>query len=205
VHETYFMREDYQLECLTEEVLPLVLSERGRRAPLRVLSVPCSTGEEPYSIALWLLENWPEIEEVDVSIHGIDIDRESLVTAAEGIYGARSVQRLSDTVLERWFTPVQGGHQISPDIRGAVELSAANICDSAEMRNFRDYDIVFCRNVLIYFDQVASRRAAENLFGAMRPGGYLFLGHTESMSRITPIFEPVRFPQTTAYQRPWEG
>jgi chemotaxis protein methyltransferase CheR len=205
VHETYFMREDYQLECLVEEVLPIILSERGRRRQLRILSVPCSTGEEPYSIALWLLENWPEIDEVDVSIHGIDIDRESLATAEEGIYGARSVQRLSDRVLERWFTKVPDGHQLSSDIRGAVELSAANICDSSEMRNFRDYDIVFCRNVLIYFDQVASRRAAENLFGAMRPGGYLFLGHTESMSRITPIFEPVRFPQTTAYQRPWEG
>jgi chemotaxis protein methyltransferase CheR len=70
------------------------------------------------------------------------------------------------------------------------------------MRAFRDFDVIFCRNVLIYFDEVSSRRAAENLYGALRPGGYLFLGHSESMSRISPIFTPVRLPDGFVYQRP---
>ncbi|MGA2925107.1 MAG: protein-glutamate O-methyltransferase CheR [Solirubrobacteraceae bacterium] len=204
VHETYFLREDYQLECLVSHVLPAILRERGRRFPVRILSLPCSTGEEPYSIALWLLENWPEIDEIDVSIVGLDIDEESLVAARAGVYGTRAVHRLSNDALERWFDPVRDGYQIKADIRGAVELAAVNVCDTTQMRPYRGYDIVFCRNLLIYFDQAASIRAAENLFGALRPGGYLFLGHTESMSRVSSIFDPVRFPQTTAYQRPWE-
>ncbi|MGO9958771.1 MAG: CheR family methyltransferase [Solirubrobacteraceae bacterium] len=202
VHETYFFREDYQLDCLVDEVLPLIQSERGRRTPLRILSVPCSTGEEPYSIALWLLEHWPPIDEVEVSIVGLDIDAESIDAARDGCYGPRSLQRLSPEMLRGWFEPVPGGHRIKVEIRDAVDLSVANVCDTAEMRGQRGYDVVFCRNLLIYFDEIASRRTAENLFSALRPGGFLFLGHTESMSRISPIFDPVRFTATTAYRRP---
>jgi chemotaxis protein methyltransferase CheR len=205
VHETYFLREDYQLQCLVSHVLPAILRDRGRRGAVRILSLPCSTGEEPYSIALWLLEHWPQMSEVDVSIVGLDIDAESLAAAREGIYGARSVHRLTPGMLARWFDPVPDGHRISAEIRDAIDLFAANICDTGQMRGHRDYDVVFCRNLLIYFDEAASLRAVENLFGALRPGGFLFLGHTESMSRVSSIFEPVRFPQTTAYQRPWEG
>jgi chemotaxis protein methyltransferase CheR len=205
VHETYFFREDYQLSCLVSEVLPLIQSVRGRRAPLRILSVPCSTGEEPYSIALWLLERWPDVNEVDVSIVGVDIDSDSVQAARDGCYGPRSLHRLSAATLRAWFDPVADGHQIKSDIRDAVDLSAANICDTKDMRRHRAYDVVFCRNLLIYFDEAASRRAAENLFGAMRPGGFLFLGHTESMSRVSAIFDPIRFSETTAYQRPHEG
>jgi chemotaxis protein methyltransferase CheR len=205
VHETYFLREDYQLECMVAHVLPAVLRERGRRNPIRILSVPCSSGEEPYSIALWLLEHWKEINEVDVSIAGLDIDAESIAAARAGIYGSRAVQRLSAEMLKRWFDPVPEGQKLKPIIRDAIDLHEANVCDTTQMRRHRDYDIVFCRNLLIYFDEAASVRAAENLFGALRPGGFLFLGHTESMSRVSSIFDPVRLPQTTVYQRPWEG
>ncbi len=202
VHETYFFREDYQLDCLVGEVLPLIQGERGPHTPLRILSVPCSTGEEPYSIALWLLEHWPPIDEVDVSIVGLDIDVQSLEAARDGSYGPRSLHLMSPALLRGWFEPVPGGQRIKAEIRDAVDLSAANVCDTAEMRPHRGYDVVFCRNLLIYFDQIASRRTAQNLFSTLRPGGFLFLGHTESMSRISPIFEPVRFAATTAYRRP---
>ncbi len=205
VHETYFLREDHQLECLVSHVLPAILRERGPGEPVRILSLPCSTGEEPYSIALWLLEHWPEIDEVDVSIVGLDIDAESIARAREGVYGARAVHRLTPSLLRRWFDPVPEGHKIKPSIRDAIDLAAANVCDTSQMRRYRNYDVVFCRNLLIYFDEAASIRAAGNLFGAMRPGGFLFLGQTESMSRVSSIFDPIRFPQTTVYQRPWEG
>lgn len=204
VHETYFFREDYQLECLVSEVLPLLERERGRRA-LRILSVPCSTGEEPYSIALWLLEHWPAINEVEVSIVGLDIDADSVDAAREGRYGPRALHRLSAALVRTWFEPMAGGQQIKADIRDAVDLSVANVSDTAEMRRHRGYDVVFCRNLLIYFDEIVCRRTAENLFSSLRPGGFLFLGHTESMSRISPIFDPVRFAETTVYRRPRDG
>jgi chemotaxis protein methyltransferase CheR len=91
------------------------------------------------------------------------------------------------------------------DLRQAVDFRRISVCDPDAMRAFRDFDVIFCRNLLIYFDELSSRIAAENLFGALRPGGYLFLGHSESMSRISPIFTPCRFPQALVYQRPMSG
>jgi chemotaxis protein methyltransferase CheR len=203
VNETYFLREDYQFDAMLNWVLPRVLTARGGRGPIRILSLPCSTGEEPYSIALRLLEEWDRINDVDVEIHGADIDSDVLDRAAHASYGERSLQRVPKPWLAKYFTPVGGDrYQLDDGIRGAVTLHKVNICDTPSMRPFRDFDVIFCRNVLIYFDELSSRRAAENLYGAMRPGGYLFLGHSESMSRISPIFTPTRLPEGIVYQRP---
>jgi len=207
VNETYFLREDYQFDALVSTVLPKVLTARGGVArlvgPVKILSLPCSTGEEPYSIALRLLEEWDQIDNVDVEIHGADIDSDVLDRAAHASYGERSLQRVPKQWLAKYFTPVTGQRfQLDDAIRGAVTLHRMNVCDTPSMRNFRDFDVIFCRNVLIYFDELSSRRAAENLYGALRPGGYLFLGHSESMSRISPIFTPSRLPEGIVYQRP---
>ncbi|WP_433826793.1 CheR family methyltransferase [Actinoplanes sp. CA-015351] len=207
VNETYFLREDYQFDAMLSTVLPNVLRDRGGLnrivGPVKILSLPCSTGEEPYSIALRLLEEWDQIDHVDVEIHGADIDSDVLAKAAHASYGERSVQRVPKAWMNKYFTPVGGGRfQVDDGIRSAVTLHKVNICDTFSMRSFRDFDVVFCRNVLIYFDELSSRRAAENLYGAMRPGGYLFLGHSESMSRISPIFTPTRLPEGIVYQRP---
>jgi chemotaxis protein methyltransferase CheR len=207
VNETYFLREDYQFDALLNKVLPDVLTARGGPGrivgPIKILSLPCSTGEEPYSIALRLLEEWPHIDTVDVEIHGADIDSEVLARATHASYGERSLQRVPKPWVSKYFTQVGSGrYQLDEGIRGAVTLHQVNICDTAAMRPYRDFDVVFCRNVLIYFDELSSRRAAENLYGAMRPGAYLFLGHSESMSRISPIFTPIRLPEGIVYQRP---
>jgi chemotaxis protein methyltransferase CheR len=204
VHETYFMREDYQLHALVNSVLPNVMAGRSAADPVRILSVPCSTGDEAYSIAIWLLECWPLIETVDVEIAALDIDAASVQAARQGVYSRRAVQRLDPELLRRYFEPpagADGTRRISGDLRGAVSFSVGNLCDPAEMRSLRDFDVIFCRNLLIYFDERSARRAAENLYGMLRPGGFLLLGHSESMSRISSIFEPVRFPETTAYRR----
>jgi len=205
VNETYFFREDYQFDAMVREVLPRVLRARRGRGPVRIMSVPCSTGDEPYSIALWLLENWPAIDQVDVQITGLDIDTRVLAHARRGVYGPRALQRVEPEMMRRYFTPVAGGHEISPDLRDAIDFRVANICDPESMGAFSDHDVILCRNLLIYFDEVSSRRAAENLYGALRPGGFLFLGHSESMSRISSIFRPVRLDEGIVYQRPAEG
>ncbi|GAA0709158.1 protein-glutamate O-methyltransferase CheR [Dactylosporangium roseum] len=207
VNETYFMREDYQFDALLDPVLPRVLAEHTRagrsQGPVKILSLPCSTGEEPYSIAMRLLEEWPAIVHVDVEIHAADIDSDVLARARHGSYGGRSLQRVPKPWLAKHFQAVAAGrYQIDATIRDAVTFHRVNVCDTNAMRVFTDFDVIFCRNVLIYFDELSSRRAAENLFGALRPGGYLFLGHAESMSRISPIFTPERLPQGIAYQRP---
>lgn len=203
VNETYFYREDHQLRCLTDNLLPQIVAAKKPSEPIRIWSIPCSTGEEPYSIAIWLMENWREVDRYDIEIVGSDIDTQALQAAADGIYGARALMRLPQMVISRYFAPVAGDqYQIDPGLRGSIRFTRANLVDAADMAAYRGFDVVFCRNVLIYFDDTSRRMAAENLYDCLRPGGYFCLGHSESMSRISPLFRVCRFPDAIVYQRP---
>lgn len=209
VNETYFLREDHQFDSMIKTVLPSLAQQRRatrNTAPIRILSLPCSTGEEPYSIGLRLLEEWPDIEHFDVEIVAGDIDSRVLDHARRAVYGPRSMSRVPPAVRSRWFERFDTEHyQVHRDLREAVDFRIVNITSPDSMRTVRGFDIAFCRNLLIYFDQISSQRAAEYLFDALNPGGYLFLGHSESMSRISPIFTPVRLAEGIAYQRPRSG
>jgi chemotaxis protein methyltransferase CheR len=203
VNETYFFREDHQLRCMTSSLLSTVIAHRPPGSTVRIWSMPCSTGEEPYSIALWLMENWPEVDRYNVEIVGSDIDTRALKAAAEGTYGDRALMRLSRDVVSRYFSPVADGrHQIDEGLRDSIQFTRTNIIDARDMAGYRDFDVIFCRNVLIYFDDASRRQAAENLYDCLRPGGFICLGHSESMSRISPLFSVCRFPDAIVYQRP---
>jgi chemotaxis protein methyltransferase CheR len=203
VNETYFNREDHQLRCLTSSLLEPVLRDKRPGEPIRIWSIPCSTGEEPYSIAIWLMENWSQVDRYDIEIVGSDIDTQALEAAAAGIYGARALMRLSQSVIGRYFKALDDErYQIDAGLRGSIHFTRANLVDAQEMASYRGFDVVFCRNVLIYFDDASRRMAAENLYESLRPGGYICLGHSESMSRISPLFQVCRFPDAIIYQKP---
>jgi chemotaxis protein methyltransferase CheR len=203
VNETYFYREDYQLKTLVDEVMDEVLRRKGRDRPLRIWSMPCSTGEEPYSIGIYLLENWPKIHEVDVEIVGSDINSEVVAACQRGVYTAYALRAMSPQLIQKYFTRLADGNfSISDDLRGAIRFTVTNVADPDQTRAFRDYDIVFCRNLLIYFDDVTRREAVENLYGVLNPGGYLFLGHSESMSRISSLFNVASASSFLCYQKP---
>lgn len=208
VNETYFYREDHQLKCMTQDLLPACIRGRGRsrNEPIRIWSVPCSTGEEPYSIAMWLLDNWPLVDEYEIEIVGSDIDTQALEAARNGVFGKRALMRLSRDVIERYFTELGDERwQIIDDLRDSVRFTPVNLVEPGETRGFGQFDIVFCRNVLIYFDDASRRLAAENLFENLRPGGFICLGHAESMSRISPLFDVAHFADAIVYQRPRNG
>jgi chemotaxis protein methyltransferase CheR len=205
INETYFNREDHQLECLSRDLLPERVRGRRQGEPIRIWSAPCSTGEEPYSIAMWLLENWRQVDAYDIEIVGSDIDTAVLEAAAAGIYGKRALMRLSPRIVEKYFRQLDEQRwQILDDLRDSVQFSRVNIMQSRETRPQGRFDVIFCRNVLIYFDDESRRLAAENLFENLHPGGYICLGHTESMSRISPLFEVCRFSDAIVYRRPEE-
>ena len=188
---------------MTSSLLGGITSKKLPGSTIRIWSIPCSTGEEPYSIALWLMENWPDVDNFNIEIVGSDIDTRALKAAAEGIYGDRALMRLSRGIVSRYFRPVEdSNHQIDEGLRGSIELTRANLIDARDMARYRDFDLIFCRNVLIYFDEASRRQAAENLYDCLRPGGYICLGHSESMSRISPLFSVCRFPDAIVYQRP---
>jgi chemotaxis protein methyltransferase CheR len=188
---------------MTASLMDAIVGQKKPGATLRIWSIPCSTGEEPYSIALWLMENWPQVDNYNIEIIGSDIDTRALKAAAEGVYGDRALMRLSRDIIGRYFGPVTGGNlQIDEGLRNSIAFTRANLIDGKDMMQYRDFDLIFCRNVLIYFDDASRRLAAENLYDCLRPGGYICLGHSESMSRISPLFRVSRFPDAIVYQRP---
>jgi chemotaxis protein methyltransferase CheR len=204
VNETYFFRDLGQIECLTHRMIPEVLASRKDSRPLKIWSSPCSSGEEPYSIALHLLEYWPQVDEYEIEIFGTDIDTQIIEQAKRGIFSARSVQNLPKKILGRYFTPMAGGHhKISAELRDSIAFQQVNIVKAAQTRSFRDFDIIFSRNMLIYFDAKSRRIAAETFFDALKPGGFICLAPTEPMGQITSAFKHRAFPGVTAYQKPF--
>ena len=195
VNETYFYREYYHLKALAR----LVQTENFGY-PVKVLSIPCSTGEEPYSIAIVLnevLENPLKFEVV-----GVDIDRNALERAKEGIYGKRSVSKLPSEYLEKYFDETPDGRwRVKEILRRRVRFYEGNILDRLFMKGLGTFHYVFCKNLLIYFDDRARMQAINNLYDIMADGGYLFLGHAESVSRSSSLFEPVKIEGTILYRK----
>ena len=205
VNETYFFREEYQLRCLTHSILPKIVAEKRDNSPIRIWSIPSSSGEEPYSIAIYLLEYWSGINQWDVEIISSDIDTNILMSAQRGVYSQRSVQHLPPHILAKYFKSADEGYEICDDLKDAVEFTRVNLVDPLETRAYRNFDIIFCRNLLIYFDDRSRRIAAENLYDAMKPGGYILLGHTESISRISSLFKVCKFPEAIVYKKPFSN
>jgi chemotaxis protein methyltransferase CheR len=206
VNETYFFREAYQFDCLVNNLLDEVVKRKRSGKPIRIWSVPSSTGEEPYSIAIYLLERWPGLSRYDVEIMSSDIDTHVLEAAQRGRYSERSVANLPQAYLAKYFDRVgDNQYQICDDLIGAVSFSRINLTRAEETAQFRDIDIIFCRNLLIYFDDLSRRIAADAMYDALSPGGFVCLGHSESMSRISSVFTTRRFPDAMVYQKPLEG
>lgn len=206
VNETYFFREAYQFDCLVNDMLAEVVRRKKRGGRIRIWSIPSSTGEEPYSIAIYLLERWRLIDDYEVEILSSDIDTTVLQSAQAGVFSERSVAQLPKPYLDKYFTR-RGDHEyaISRDLVDAVDFSRVNLSNAEETRRFRDIDVIFCRNLLIYFDDLSRRLAAEAMYEALSPGGFVCLGHSESMSRISPLFAVRRFADAMVYQKPLSG
>lgn len=203
VNETYFYREEHQLRCLSRDLLPEIVSRKGPGEKVRIWSLPCSTGEEAYSIAIWLLENWPMVDAYNVEIAGSDIDTGALSCARAGVYGERALSRLPQGVAAQYFEPrAEGRREIIDDLKESVAFTPANLMEGSTLAPHGRFEVVFCRNVLIYFDEAARARAVDNLYTALQPGGFVCLGHSESMSRISDRFKVRRFEDAVVYQRP---
>jgi len=203
VNETYFYREAHQLRCLSTSLLPEIVATLGAGDLVRLWSVPCASGEEPYSLAIWLLENWRLVDAYNIEIVGSDIDTAALEAAVAGDYGERALARLPDDVKKSYFEKLRDGRwRIIQDLRESVQFTPVNLVDAASMQAGGQFDVIFCRNVLIYFDDASRLAAAKNLFAALKPGGFICLGHTESMGRIFNGFSARRFADAVVYQRP---
>jgi chemotaxis protein methyltransferase CheR len=205
INETYFLREEYQFQCMVDSILPEIVKTRRDGRPIRIWTIPSSSGEEPYSIALYLLERWAGIREWDVQIVASDIDTGILRRARAGRYSARAIQHVPAQWREKYFVEIGDEFQICDDVRRSVEFTRVNLAEPQDTIGYRNFDIVFCRNLLIYFDDISRKTAGETFFEALDPGGFICLGHSESMNRISSLYLARRFPDAIVYQKPTEA
>lgn len=154
-------------------------------------------------MAFYLLEHWPKVDDYNIEIVASDIDTEVLERARHGEYSARSFQHVPQRLMAKYTRATgDGRHQVIDGIRGSIRFTTMNLLEPAKSDEHGGFDVIFCRNLLIYFDDVSRRRAAEAMFAALNPGGFVCLGHSESMSRISSLFGIRKFPEAIVYQKP---
>jgi len=199
-NETYFFREDYQLRALRDEVLPRIAGAKSQRL-LSVWSAGCSTGEEVYTLAIvisesGLFEGW------QVRVYGSDISRRCVAAARRGVYGPSSFRMTPPEIRRSCFVDRSDGAHVADRIRTICHFGHMNLMDAERVRIVGRVDIIFCRNVLIYFDQRSRKRLIDTLYERLLPGGLLFLGHSESLLNVSTAFELVHLREDLAYRKP---
>jgi chemotaxis protein methyltransferase CheR len=203
-NETYFFREQPQLEVFATHVLPVLKESRARRneRALRIVSAGCSTGEEALTLGMILFDSGQFFWGWNVRITGLDVDEAALEKASRGIYHRNSLRAVSRPQLDRHFAPDGNGVRVKDSIRKLVSFRPGNLLDPESYEGLGPLDAVFCRNVLIYFSDRAIQRAVRLFHEVLAPGGYLFLGHAESLARVSAAFTPIRFQGAIVYQKP---
>ncbi len=202
-NETYFFREAFQLKAFTDEIIPEIMGAKANKGDhsLRIWSAGCSTGEEAYTIAMLLLEanilrGWR------VEIIGTDISPRVLLQARKGIYGKSAFRATDSHYVERYFTEQDGSYRIKDGVRELVTISQLNLFDHNRLALLGRMDLIFCRNVIIYFDLPAKKKVMESFYQMLCPGGFLLLGHSESLMNITTLFSLRHLKNDMVYQKP---
>jgi len=204
-NETLFFRDSGPFEVLQHKILPDLIDRRTKKTsgllpiPIRIWSAACSTGQEVYSIAMVLKELMPDLKKYNIKLLGTDISDSAIGQASFGTYNKFEIERgLSKEKLKKYFIPNGGNWKISDEIRAMVSFNKRNILEP--FSGVGKLDIIFCRNVAIYFNLEDRKKLFENIAGVLEPDGFLIVGSTESLTAICPIFEPKRYLRTIYYQ-----
>jgi chemotaxis protein methyltransferase CheR len=201
ITETYFFRHGEQFRALRETALPDRIDARRTQRALRMLSVACSSGEEAYTLAIVGREVQPGPDWI-VSVTGLDANPAMLRKAAAARYAAWSLRETPQVVRDRWFSTTDGGFEVDPEIRALVRFARHNVADDdPALWHAGQYDVIFCRNLLMYLTRAVAGTLVRRMTAALAPGGYLFLGHTDSLGSRPEGLEPRHSHQTFYYQR----
>jgi chemotaxis protein methyltransferase CheR len=202
--ETSFFRYPGVFESFEKRILPELHIKKFWKNPrsLRIWSAGCSTGEEPYSIAITIADAISFSDAWNVEILATDIGRHALATAERGIYSGRSISSVNERQLAVHFQPVEGGHEVRPRLRKMVSFVHMNLNNGVYVGKM---DVIFCMNVLIYFSEGRRRDLVQHFYNALEPGGYLFLGHSESISKMPVKFQAIVLNDCILYRKPTVG
>jgi chemotaxis protein methyltransferase CheR len=199
--ETSFFRYPSVYEAFEKRVLPELHVKKFWKNPrtLRIWSAGCSTGEEPYSIAITIADSLSFSDSWNVEILATDVGRHALKHAERGAYAGRSLASVSPEQLATHFSQAHGGHQVKPRLRKMVTFAQMNLASAVYVGRM---DMIFCMNVLIYFSEERRRSLVQRFYDTLEPGGYLFLGHSESISKMPVKFQAIVLNDCILYRKP---
>jgi len=202
-NETSFYRNPSQLQVFQEKVLADVLQGcRGSGRRLRIWSAGCSTGEEPYTIAMIIHELLQgEVANWDIRITANDLSERVLESARKGVYNEYTLRTTPKEIVQRYFEQDEGLFAVRPEVKRLVSFGQINLRDKAQLKRVERSQIVFCRNVIIYFDDAMKKQVISSFYDNLLPGGYLIIGHSESLHNITRAFKPIHFPGAIIYKK----
>ncbi|GHV87768.1 chemotaxis protein CheR [Spirochaetia bacterium] len=195
---TRFFRNQAHFDALEHHVVPelIKIKQAAANPTIKIWSAGCSTGEEPYTIAMLMSEILPPLWKYDIVAS--DISLKCLMTAKEGFYADGRVEGVPDSYLKKYFDKVDGGYKVHADIQSKIRFDYHNLKNDAGLRNM---DIVFCRNVIIYFDEAAQTNAINHFYNSMASKSFLFIGHSESLFGMDTKFEFVKTQWATLYRK----
>ena len=204
INETFFFRNDAQIEAFqqkfVEEVIKAKMAYNNRT--LRIWSAACSSGEEPYTIAMLYLENIrPKYPDLGIEIVGTDINTAVLDMASKAEYNQYSIRTTPKLYLDKYFEQPNGVYRLKQEVKELVRFEYLSLIDREKMRRMMHFDFIFCANVMIYFDEKSKIQVVGDLFNSLNRGGYLFIGFSEMLHRISTAFKLVSIPKTTAYKK----
>lgn len=203
-NETSFFRNEPQLVSFAQEALPQLLDQRIRNKETKILKVwsaGCSTGEEPYTLAIQLLEAFRTRPGWSCEIIANDISEDVLAKARVGEYSGITLRNIPQDLIARYFTKTADGVKVNQDVKSLVKFSHLNLNEPRKLALFSGMDVIFCRNVMIYFSEEVKKQIVRGFYAALRPGGYFYIGHSESMHGISKSFKLVYFKNALVYQK----
>jgi chemotaxis protein methyltransferase CheR len=180
-------------------VLPGIRNNRNNVKQIKVWSAACSTGEEPYTISMMLMEK--RLTPGSFEIHASDISEGVLASAKKAVYNSYSVRNIPETYMKKYFESVGQDFNLDAKVKGSVQFRKVNLIEERNSNSIKGIDVIFCRNVLIYFDTRAKQKAVSNLYNSLNPGGYLIIGSSESLHNITRAFRPCVINKVILYQK----
>ena len=200
-HETYLFREQYQLDAFRDEILPELHERLQWKKRLLIWSAGCSTGEEPYTIAMLLLENHL-FRDWNMRVMGSDISRKVVTKARQAYYGPSSFRTTESYFQRKYFQEKDGRFRLRDDVRAICSFGQLNLLETDRFQVLGSCDAIFCRNVLMYLSTEARQQVIEAFYDTLSPGGYLLLGHSESLLNLTTRFDIVHLTKDLVYRRP---
>jgi chemotaxis protein methyltransferase CheR len=201
-NETSFYRNPPQLKVFQETILPATLENlrKAGKRKLHIWSAGCSTGEEPYTLAILIHETLKsEIKTWDIRITANDLSEAVLRTARQGIYTEYALRTTPKEIIDKYFLAEAGRYKVRPDLKKYITFGQLNLNERGQVKMVPRSELIFCRNVIIYFDDAMKKRVISAFYDNLVPGGALFIGHSESLHHVSRTLKPTHHPGSIVY------